>query len=101
MRRSDREATDYTENVDILRCADAIRLSLQDMPYPYVVPMSFGFGKADCVTGDDAIKGPDLLLVHCGYDGFLYDHTALNVTAAYKITPDSFTGKHRFVKGES
>lgn len=43
MRRSDREITDFNEIVDVLRRADTIRLGLHDDPYPYVVPLSFGF----------------------------------------------------------
>jgi len=43
MRRADREVTDFDEIVDILRRADTMRLGLHDTPYPYVVPLSFGF----------------------------------------------------------
>lgn len=153
MRKSDREITDYNEIVDVLRRADTIRLGLHDNPYPYIVPLSFGFatvgnkitlyfhgakeglkhdliarnpyvcveadifhrytsvppnsvtadyesiigfGTAELVSGDEAVKGIDLLLEHCGYAGFEYDRAALNFTAVYKITLDSFTGKRRF-----
>ena len=54
-----------------------------------------GFGKAERVTGDEAIEGLDLLLEHCGYGGFSYDRTLLSFTWVYKIELDSFTGKHR------
>lgn len=157
MRRSDREVTDFKEVVDILRRADTIRLGLHDTPYPYVVPLSFGFeasgnkitlyfhgakeglkhelivknphvcaetdifyrytevpgsvtteyesfigyGKATRVAGDEAVKGLDLLLAHCGYGGFIYGHEALDVTAIYKVTLTSFTGKRRFVKRDA
>ena len=47
MRRADREVTDFNEIVDILRRADTMRLGLHGMPYPYVVPLSFGFEVAD------------------------------------------------------
>ena len=153
MRRSDRQVTDFFEITDILRRADTIRVGLHDEPYPYVVPLSFGyeamggaitlyfhgateglkhdliaknpnicveadifhrytevpgsvtteyesfigFGTARRVFGEEAVKGLDLLLDHCGYSGFAYDRGALDVTAVYKITLDSFTGKRRFV----
>jgi nitroimidazol reductase NimA-like FMN-containing flavoprotein (pyridoxamine 5'-phosphate oxidase superfamily) len=154
MRRSDREITDFNKIIDVLRRADSIRLGLHNEPYPYVVPLSFGyevadgkiilyfhgakeglkhdliacnphvcveadifhryaevppnsltteyesfigFGLAELVTGDEAVKGMDLMLTHCGYAGFEYDRAALNFTAIYKITLDSFTGKRRFV----
>jgi len=47
MRRSDREVTDFSEIVDILRRADTVRLGLRDEPYPYIVPLSFGFEASD------------------------------------------------------
>ncbi len=43
MRRSDREVTEFGAIVDILNRAETIRLGLHDEPYPYVVPLSFGF----------------------------------------------------------
>lgn len=155
MRRNDREITDLDEIIDVLRRADTIRLGLHDEPYPYVVPLSFGFeasdgkitlyfhgaaaglkhdliaqnphvcvesdilhryaevppsnvtaeyesfigfGKAERVAGDEAVKGLDFLLTHCGYDGFEYNADALDITAVYRITLDSFTGKRRFVR---
>ncbi len=153
MRRNDREVTDYSGIVDILRRADTIRLGLNGEPYPYVVPLSFGyeavngkitiyihgakeglkhdlirqnpyvcteadilhryassganvtaeyesfigFGKAERVTGDEFLKALDLLLLHCGYDGFEYDRTVLNFTSVYKIELSSFKGKRRFL----
>lgn len=155
MRRSDREVTDVAEIIDILNRSDTIRLGLHDEPYPYVVPLSFGFemtdgkivlyfhgakeglkheliaqnprvcvetdifhrcaevppnnltaeyesfigfGTAERADGEKAAKGLGLLLAHCGYAGFEYDYAALNVTAVYRITLDSFSGKRRFVE---
>ncbi|GHU56977.1 MFS transporter [Clostridia bacterium] len=153
MRRSDRQITDFDEIVDVLRRADTIRLGLHDEPYPYVVPLSFGFEVADgkielyfhgakesfkheliaknanvcvetdifhgyaevpksvtteyesvigfgvCVLmeGDEAARGLNLLLTHCGFDGFAYDRAVLDVTAIYKVTFERVTGKRRFV----
>ena len=153
MRRADREVTSFNEIIDILRRADTIRLGLHDTPYPYVVPLSFGFeaadgqitlyfhgaaeglkrelirrdphvcveadifrryaevssgitteyesfigfGKAERVTGEEAIKGLNLLLEHCGFGGYAYDRAVLDATWVCKITLDSFTGKRRLV----
>ena len=47
MRRSDREVTNPAELADILRRANTIRLALHDEPYPYVVPLSYGFEVVD------------------------------------------------------
>lgn len=154
MRRSDREITGFNEIIDVLRRADTIRLGLHNDPYPYVVPLSFGFeaaehkitlyfhgakeglkhdliarnphvcveadifhryadvppdnvtteyesfigfGIAERAEGDEAARGIDLLLAHCGYAGFEYDRAALGFIAVYKIVLDSFSGKRRFV----
>jgi len=56
-----------------------------------------GFGTAEKVFGDEAAKGIDLLLSHCGFDGYQYDKGALNILTVYKITLDSVTGKRRTV----
>jgi nitroimidazol reductase NimA-like FMN-containing flavoprotein (pyridoxamine 5'-phosphate oxidase superfamily) len=56
-----------------------------------------GFGKAELVSGEEAIKGLDLLLTHCGFDGLAYDHRVLARTAVYKVALDTFTGKRRDV----
>jgi nitroimidazol reductase NimA-like FMN-containing flavoprotein (pyridoxamine 5'-phosphate oxidase superfamily) len=156
MRRNDREITDFAKITDILRRADTMRLGLHNEPYPYIVPLSFGFeacegkitlyfhgateglkhvliqknplvcvefdilhkymavgnnltaeyesfvgfGKTERASGDEAVKGIDLLLAHCGYDGFEYDRESLDVTWVYKIELDSFTGKRRNLKKE-
>jgi nitroimidazol reductase NimA-like FMN-containing flavoprotein (pyridoxamine 5'-phosphate oxidase superfamily) len=155
MRRADREIADFGEIVDILRRADTIHLGLHSNPYPYVVPLSFGFeaeeggitlyfhgakeglkhdliaqnphvcveagifhrytevpgsvtteyesvigyGTAILVEGAEAAHGMALILEHCGYGGFAYAPVALEVTAIYKITLESWTGKRNRVEG--
>jgi len=47
MRRADREIGDFNEILDVLRRADTMRLGLNGDPYPYVVPLSFGFEAMD------------------------------------------------------
>jgi hypothetical protein len=56
-----------------------------------------GFGVCELVTGDEAARGLDLLLTHCGFDGFAYDRAALDFTAVYRIILENVTGKRRFV----
>ncbi|MDR0916408.1 MAG: pyridoxamine 5'-phosphate oxidase family protein [Oscillospiraceae bacterium] len=56
-----------------------------------------GYGTAVLVTGDDAAHGLDLLLTHCGFDGFEYDGAVLDHTSVYKIELESVTGKRRAV----
>ncbi len=149
MRRKDREVTDLGETIDILQRADTIRVGIHSEPYPYVVPLSYGFetvdakiilyfhgategfkhdllranpnvcaetdifrrytsigdsitteyesfigfGRAVLVHGEEAIKGMDLLLTHCGYENFPYDKSALDYVSIYKIELASYRAK--------
>jgi len=56
-----------------------------------------GFGTAEKIFGEEAAKGLDLLLSHCGFAGYQYDKEVLNILTVYKITLDSVTGKRRAV----
>jgi hypothetical protein len=53
------------------------------------------FGKCELVFGDEALKGINLMLEHCGYSGHSVNEKALPIVAVYKITVDSITGKAR------
>ena len=153
MRRTDREVANFDEIIDILRRANTMRLGLHDDPYPYVVPLSFGFeaaagrialyfhgaaeglkhelivrdphvcveadifhgyaetpgsvttvyesfigfGKCARVHGDEAARGIDLLLEHCGYAGYGYDLAALEQVGVYRVMLERFSGKRRRV----
>jgi len=67
MRRPDREIKTWEELVDVLRRADTIRLGIHDDPFPYVVPLSFGF--EDC-------GGQIALYIHGANEGL--KHTLLD-----------------------
>lgn len=43
MRKEKREIKDFDEIVDVIRNCDTLRIGIHDDPYPYVVPVSFGF----------------------------------------------------------
>lgn len=47
MRKSNREITDFGQIVDLIKNVNTIRLGINDNPYPYVVPLSFGFEVID------------------------------------------------------
>ena len=47
MRRSEREVTDCNEIRQILERAEVLRLAMHDEPYPYIVPVNFGFTMQD------------------------------------------------------
>ena len=149
MRRTDREIKNRDEILDILQRANTIRLGINGDPFPYVVPLSFGFedcngeirlyfhgakegfkhtllaqnnhvcveasmlhryiqrepnltalyesvigfGTAEVVHGEAAVRGMDLICAHCGYHGYEYDTSALNFMHIYKITLSAVTGK--------
>jgi len=153
MRRTDREITNRDEIIDVLKRSNTIRLGIHNKPFPYIIPLSFGFedsneeiniyfhgakeglkhtlldknkhvcieadifhryaetetgltteyesvigfGIAEVVHGDEAIKGMDLVCSHCGYDGYEYDTRALDFMRIYRIKLSSVTGKRRFI----
>lgn len=153
MRRSDREITDFNEVLAVLDSCQTVRLALHDTPYPYIVPLSFGweysdgklyiyfhcakegkkldliardgrvcveadvlsnyvdtghsvtadyksviaFGTAERVYGEELVHGLDLLLKHCGIQGYsARECAARDITAAVRVTVESVTGKKRF-----
>ncbi|MCD8372297.1 MAG: pyridoxamine 5'-phosphate oxidase family protein [Clostridia bacterium] len=153
MRKFQRQITDFEEIIALLDSCDTIRLGLLDSPYPYVVPLSFGyevkngklyiyfhcaregkklelikrdnrvcveadrlnsyvdrgdsvtadyasviaFGTAELVTGEECVRGLELLLEHCRIKGHSAAACAArDITAVVKITVDEITGKRRF-----
>lgn len=97
MRKSEREIKDFDKIIDIIKNTNTIRLGLNDEPYPYVVPVSFGYDvkedklsfyfhgatigkKVDlinknplvCVEGDIFYRYMDTIKsVTCLYDSFI------------------------------
>ncbi len=47
MRKVKREISNFADILDLLRNLDTLRLGISDQPYPYVVPVSFGFEVRD------------------------------------------------------
>ena len=93
MRRADREITDFDELTDILRRADTIRLGVHDTPYPYVVPLSFGF---------EAKDGQIALYFHGAAQGFKHELLArdpyvcveADIFHGYARTPGGITTEY-------
>ena len=52
-----------------------------------------GFGRAEKITGEEAVKGLNLLLAHCNYPGYPIREAALQAVTVYKIVLDSVAGK--------
>ncbi|HIR98928.1 MAG TPA: pyridoxamine 5'-phosphate oxidase family protein [Candidatus Coproplasma avistercoris] len=60
MRKSDREITAHAEVLKLLDGCDTIRVAMHDEPYPYVVPLSFGWEQ----TADGLF-----IYFHCAKEG--------------------------------
>ena len=43
MRKSERQIQHFEEILDVIKRCDTLRIGIQDTPYPYIVPVSFGF----------------------------------------------------------
>lgn len=52
-----------------------------------------GYGKVRRCAGDEAVKGLNLLMAHCGFPGAAYDCGALDATAVYCVELEAFAGK--------
>lgn len=64
MRRKEREIQNKAEIFDILQRCDTVRIGMQDNPYPYVVPVSFGME----IVNDQAV-----IYFHCAQQGMKVD----------------------------
>ena len=87
MRRSDRQITDWNEIVDVLKRSNTIRLGIHNEPYPYVVPLSFGFEDAG---------GKICIYFHGAKEGL--KHTLLEKNNQVCVEADIF---HRFAETEN
>ncbi|MDR0325294.1 MAG: pyridoxamine 5'-phosphate oxidase family protein [Oscillospiraceae bacterium] len=87
MRRADREIKDFDEIIDVLRRAESIRLGINGDPFPYVVPLSFGFEVRD---------GKVTVYFHGAKEGFKHELLAKN--NAVCVEADIF---HRYARSEN
>lgn len=54
-------------------------------------------GRAEQIFGEEAVRGIELLLRHCGIEGYsARDCVLTDVVAVYKITVEDISGKSRF-----
>lgn len=84
MRRSDRQVNNFSEIADILSRASTIRLGINGDPYPYVVPLSFGF---------EALDGKITVYFHGAFEG--YKHVLINKNPNVCVEADIF---HRYAQ---
>ncbi len=76
MRRSDREVTDRSEILDIMRRCDVCRLALNDGDYPYILPLNFGMD-----AQDDRVQ----LYFHGAAQGRKYDIISRDNRASFEM----------------
>lgn len=76
MRRSDREVTDRSEIIEIMRRCDVCRLALNDGDYPYILPLNFGM---------DASGGGVILYFHGAAQGRKYDIISRDNRASFEM----------------
>ncbi len=107
MRKANREITDLNQIIDIIKNTNTIRLGLNDTPYPYVVPVSFGFDNNNgklCFYFHGATIGKKINLINKNpfvcVEGDIfhrYMDTIKSVTCLY----ESFIGYGKCVKLEN
>lgn len=96
MRKADREITDFEQIKLLLDDCQTIRLGMHDEPYPYVVPLSFGWEERD---------GQIFIYFHCAKEGKKLNLIAKNgnvcveadALAGYKSTGHSVTADYRSI----
>lgn len=76
MRRTDREITDFSEIVAIMKKCDVCRIALHDEQFPYIVPLNFGI----------ELNGKEILLYfHGALEGKKYDLMRKNNKVAFEM----------------
>ena len=151
MRKTEREVANFDDQIDILDRCECIRVGFNDSPYPYVVPLSFGYkveekkltlyfhcapvgrkieliekdpnvcveadvvklfngdergiscdfdsvicnGKVVEIKGEEALKGLNLILRHCGYPEREFKESVLDNMKMFRIDIEEMSGKRR------
>lgn len=76
MRRSDREITDYEEQLAVIRKCDVCRIALNDKEYPYLLPLNFGMNIED---------GKVVFYFHGALEGRKYELIRENPKASFEM----------------
>lgn len=96
MRKADREIKDFEEIKELLDECQTIRLAMHDEPYPYVVPLSYGWEERNRQI---------FIYFHCAKEGKKLDLIEKNhkvcaeidMLAGYKSTGHGITADYRSV----
>ncbi len=94
MRRTEREVNDISSIYDILSRCFVIHIAINDNPYPYIIPMTFGTELEDgkiIVYFHSALEGKKNDLIardnHVSVEAALYyrtEETGMGITAKYE-----------------
>lgn len=86
MRRKDREITDFSKIIDIMKSCDCCRLGFVDNNEAYIVPMNFGYD----ITGEQIV-----LYFHCAKEGRKIDLIPIQSVVTFEMDT-----KHKLVEGK-
>ncbi|MDL2319218.1 pyridoxamine 5'-phosphate oxidase family protein [Eubacteriales bacterium OttesenSCG-928-A19] len=87
MRRKERELTSPDDLADILARGMVCRVALHDTPYPYIVPLNYGFVRED---------GRFALYFHCAREGTKLDLMRRDAHVAFEVE-----GETRLIEGDA
>ena len=87
-------AADNRVCVEADRC---LRFAPHGDSYTCAYESVIGFGRAEIVTGEQAVRGLDLLVAHCGFPGGAWNRATLPATRVYRIALERVTGKQRIL----
>lgn len=86
MRRKDREVTDTSKMLEIVKSCDCCRLGFVDGNEAYIVPMNFGY---------DVVDGKLILYFHCAKEG-----RKLDLLPRQSVVSFEMDTKHKLTGGE-
>lgn len=87
MRRKDREVTDFSKMINVLKSCDCCRLGFVDNNEAYIVPMNFGY---------DINNEQIILYFHCAKEGRKIDLIPSQTLVSFEMDT-----KHKLVGGEN
>lgn len=85
MRRKDREVTDFSKMIEIMKSCDCCRLGLVDGNEAYIVPMNFGY---------DIMNEQIVLYFHCASEGRKMDLLPRQSVISFEMDT-----KHKLAEG--
>lgn len=76
MRQKQREITDFTEIIEVIKRCDVCRLALNDEDYPYILPLNFGM---------DIVNEKLILYFHSALEGHKVDLIRKDNRASFEM----------------